>query len=119
VLAGECRQLATEVTQTRAKALASLEKLGVSPLVDIHIKSDELQLLSTMTLIYRAVPAPEGSPSRFCDECLGTARRAMEMHLACVELIKHDAYAKATYFHWYDLIDLHIHPVSAVANLEK
>ncbi|KAJ3520362.1 hypothetical protein NM208_g13737 [Fusarium decemcellulare] len=100
LLAAECRQVEAEANESRDLAIASLEKIGASPLVDVHVKGDEVQLLSTMTLIYRAIPAPEGSISRFCDECIETARRATEKHLACMELVRRDAYAKTIYVHW-------------------
>ncbi|KAH8669389.1 hypothetical protein BGZ61DRAFT_509445 [Ilyonectria robusta] len=100
LLAEECRQLVAEATELRDTVVASLEKIGASPLVHIHLKSDEVQLMSIMTLIYRTVPAPEGLGSRFCDECLITARQAVLKHLSCLEFIQEDAYCKAMYFHW-------------------
>ncbi|KAF5678495.1 C6 transcription factor [Fusarium heterosporum] len=99
-LAAQCRQVEAEAQQSREMAIASLEKIGASPLVDVHLKGDEVQLLSTMTLIYRAIPAPEGSASRFCDECIDTARRATNTHLACMELVRKDPHARNMYVHW-------------------
>ncbi|KAJ4017956.1 hypothetical protein NW766_004030 [Fusarium irregulare] len=61
MLAAKCREVEAEAHESRGLAIASLEKIGASPLVDVHVKGDEVQLLSTMTLIYRAIPAPEGS----------------------------------------------------------
>ncbi|KAM5347186.1 hypothetical protein ACJ41O_010191 [Fusarium nematophilum] len=100
LLAAQCRQVEAEANESRDMAIASLEKIGASPLVDVHVKGDEVQLLSTMTLIYRAIPAPEGSISRFCDECVESARRATHKHLACMELVRRDPYAKTIYVHW-------------------
>ncbi|KAM6535772.1 hypothetical protein FALCPG4_005312 [Fusarium falciforme] len=100
LLATECRQVVAEATESRGLAIASLEKIGASPLVDVHVKGDEVQLLSTMTLIYRAIPAPEGSISRFCDECVESARRAIHTHLACMEMVRKDPNAKTIYVHW-------------------
>ncbi|KAH7236370.1 hypothetical protein BKA59DRAFT_496605 [Fusarium tricinctum] len=99
-LAAKCREVEAEAHQSREMAIASLEKIGASPLVDVHLKGDEVQLLSTMTLIYRAIPAPEGSASRFCDECIETARRATETHLTCMELVRKDPHARNMYVHW-------------------
>lgn len=82
-------------------AIASLERIKASHLVDIHVKGDEVQLLATMTLVFQAIPAPEGSLSRFCDECIDTSRRAMQKHFSCMELVRREAYAKAIYVHWY------------------
>ncbi|KAH6973200.1 hypothetical protein BKA56DRAFT_676974 [Ilyonectria sp. MPI-CAGE-AT-0026] len=100
VLAAQCRQLEAEASEVRKIAVASLERVKASRLVDIHVKGDEVQLLSTMTLVYRAIPAPEGSLSRFCDECVEIARRATQKHLDCMELVRREAYAKAIYVHW-------------------
>ncbi|KAJ4026906.1 hypothetical protein NW752_001865 [Fusarium irregulare] len=100
MLAAKCREVEAEAHESRGLAIASLEKIGASPLVDVHVKGDEVQLLSTMTLIYRAIPAPEGSSSRFCDECIETARRATHTHLACMELVRKDPHARNIYVHW-------------------
>ena len=75
--------------------------MKASHLVDIHVKGDEVQLLSTLTLVYRAIPAPEGSVSRFCDECVDSARRAVVKHQACMQLVSQEAYVKTIYLHWY------------------
>ncbi|KAF5021088.1 hypothetical protein F66182_6877 [Fusarium sp. NRRL 66182] len=100
LLAAKCRQVEAEAFESRKLAIASLEKIGASPIIDVHIKGDEVQLLSTMTLIYRAIPAPEGSASRFCSECIDAARRATHKHLACMELVRKDAHVRAIYVHW-------------------
>lgn len=100
-LAAKCREVEAEAHKSREMAIASLEKIGASPLVDVHLKGDEVQLLTTMTLIYRAIPAPEGSASRFCDECIETARRATNTHLTCMELVRQDPHARNMYVHWY------------------
>lgn len=103
--------MVAEATESRDLALASLEKIGASPLVDVHVKGDEVQLLSTMTLIYRAIPAPDGSISRFCEECVDSARRAVHTHLGCMEMAQKDANAKTIYVHWYVLTDYDSFPV--------
>ncbi|RBQ77905.1 hypothetical protein FVER14953_21610 [Fusarium verticillioides] len=73
--------------------------MKTSPLVDIYVKGDEVQLLSTMTLIYQSVPAPDGSRSRICDECINTARRATYAHLECISSLQNDAFARTSYIH--------------------
>ncbi|RFN46691.1 hypothetical protein FIE12Z_9067 [Fusarium flagelliforme] len=81
MLAAKCREVEAEAHESRGLAIASLEKIGASPLVDVHVKGDEVQLLSTMTLIYRAIPAPEGSST-------------------CMELVRKDPHARNIYVHW-------------------
>ncbi|CAM1501549.1 Fc.00g035330.m01.CDS01 [Cosmosporella sp. VM-42] len=100
VLAAECRKIEVEAAECRDRALASLERMKASHLVDIHVKGDEVQLLSTLTLIYRAIPGPDGSISRFCDECVDSARRAVVKHQACMQLVREEAYVKTIYLHW-------------------
>ncbi|KAK7418060.1 hypothetical protein QQX98_004199 [Neonectria punicea] len=100
LLAAQCRQVEVEAKEAREMAIASLKRIKASHLVDIHVKGDEVQLLATMTLVFQAIPAPEGSLSRFCDDCIDTSRRAMQKHLSCMELVRREAYAKAIYVHW-------------------
>ncbi|KAH7115450.1 hypothetical protein B0J13DRAFT_653839 [Dactylonectria estremocensis] len=100
LLGAECRQVELEAIAYRGMAVSSLKKIGTSSLVDIYVKGDEVQLLSTMTLIYRAIPPPEGSNSGFSDACVDAARRAMQQHLSCMELVQRDAFAKSIYLHW-------------------
>ncbi|KAH6867834.1 hypothetical protein B0T10DRAFT_502083 [Thelonectria olida] len=100
MLGAECRQVELDAIEYRGRAVSSLKKIGTSPLVDIYVKGDEVQLLSTITLIYRAIPPPEGSNSGFSDECDDAARRAMQQHLSCMELVQRDALAKSIYLHW-------------------
>ncbi|KAH7141745.1 hypothetical protein EDB81DRAFT_653716, partial [Dactylonectria macrodidyma] len=97
-LAAECRQLELEAAHHRAVMTSLLEGARASPLIDIYVKGDEVQLLSTMTLIYQATPPPPGS--RFCNECIDAARRAMQQHLACMAIISRDATARSIYIHW-------------------
>jgi hypothetical protein len=99
-LAEECRKIEIESEEIRNRAVASLEKMNASTLVDVHVRGDEIQTLSTSTLVYRALPAPEGSVSRFCDECLDTARRAMQKHKACMQSIHKEPIFKTMYLHW-------------------
>ncbi|CRK34240.1 hypothetical protein BN1723_018543, partial [Verticillium longisporum] len=67
-------------SQAREQAMFGFKALNASALIDIHLRGDELTHQSTLTLIYRAIPAPEGSPSRFTQECIETARFAMQIH---------------------------------------
>lgn len=99
-LAEECRHLETEVLTTRDEASAYLKAINSSSLVDVFVKGDELQFLATMTLVYQAIPAPEGSPTRFCGECLDTARKAMKAHQESIGILNYGSYIKSIYVHW-------------------
>ncbi|KAL2681181.1 hypothetical protein Neosp_008788 [[Neocosmospora] mangrovei] len=72
----------------------SLEGTAASSLIPMYTKGDEVQLLSTMTLIYRAIPPPLGSKRRFCDECVDAARSTMQRHLECMATINSDISAR-------------------------
>ena len=99
-LALECRKFEAVNDEARVEMLAYLRSLNTSILVDVFIKGDELQALSTTTLVLRALPPSEGAVSRFANECLVTARRAMETHRECVNLLQ-GTYEKSIYVHWY------------------
>ncbi|KAJ4327399.1 hypothetical protein N0V84_002170 [Fusarium piperis] len=98
-LAVECRRLAVEVKLVQEQAFAFLRMINSSALVDVFVQGDEVQFLATLTLVYRAIPAPPGSPSRFSNECLETARQTMRRHKETVASLKYGAYMKAIYVH--------------------
>lgn len=99
-LAVECRDLEAQSNATRSETVAYLRTINSNSLVDIFIQGDEVQLLTTLTLVYRAIPAPEGSPSRFSQECLDTARQAMKVHQECIRSLCYGSYMKSIYVHW-------------------
>ncbi|PTB44913.1 uncharacterized protein TrAFT101_000384 [Trichoderma asperellum] len=100
VLAAESSKLEIETDETREKVFALLKSIGTSDVVDVFIKGDEVQFYVTKTLIYRVIPAPEGSISRFCDECLDAARHAMKTHQECVVFMDISSYMRSMYIHW-------------------
>lgn len=100
-LAAECKNLEQEIGNTRAETSAYLRNLNTSEIVEVFVRGDEVQFHATLTLVYRAIPAPEGSPSRFCFECLEAARKAMKAHQDCISLMKFGTYIKSIYVHWY------------------
>ncbi|KAL7928974.1 hypothetical protein V8C35DRAFT_331966 [Trichoderma chlorosporum] len=99
-LATECSRLEIETAETREKVYRLLKSIGTSDVVDVFIKGDEVQFYVTKTLIYRVIPAPEGSITRFCDECLNAARRAMKTHQECVRFMDISTYMRSMYIHW-------------------
>ncbi|UKZ47839.1 hypothetical protein TrVGV298_002071 [Trichoderma virens] len=99
-LATECSRLEIETDETREKVYTLLKSIGTSDVVDVFIKGDEVQFYVTKTLIYRVIPAPEGSITRFCDECLDAARHAMKTHQECVRFMDISTYMRSMYIHW-------------------
>lgn len=98
-LAVECRRLAAEGKTVQEETFAFLKMINSSALVDVFLQGDEVQFLATLALVYRAIPAPPGSPSRFSNECLETARETMRRHKEAVASLKYGAYMKAIYVH--------------------
>ncbi|KAF6815489.1 fungal specific transcription factor domain-containing protein [Colletotrichum musicola] len=85
-LEAEQKNIMAAASHVREQALFGLKALGASSILDIHLRGDELTFQSTLTLIYRALPAPDGSPARFSQECIETARFAMQLHLEAILL---------------------------------
>ena len=96
------KQIMAQGTQVREQALFGLRAISASSLIEVHLRGDEIAYQSALTLIYRAIPAPEGSPSRFTAECLDTARFAMQVHHECMLQIEGEAPDITSVFvHWY------------------
>ncbi|KAE8154259.1 fungal-specific transcription factor domain protein [Aspergillus avenaceus] len=103
--ASYARQLASEMQMQVTEPFKKVEHLfsGLSPLDHIYMKSDEVCRLSVLTLIYRAIPAPEGSQSTFIEECIVTARDALESHQSCMMTLQQGYKNKdliCSYLHW-------------------
>ncbi|KZL66005.1 fungal specific transcription factor domain-containing protein [Colletotrichum tofieldiae] len=104
-LESEQKTIMAAASHVREQVLFGLKALNASSILDIHLRGDELTFQSTMTLIYRALPAPEGSPTRFTQECIDTARFAMQLHLECMQKIAEEGrHLKAVYIHWAILL---------------
>ncbi|KAK6514978.1 hypothetical protein TWF506_007336 [Arthrobotrys conoides] len=68
--------------------------------LDMVHKSGRVTHLSTLTLIYRAIPSAPGLPSTFNAECIDAARGAFSCHVECMELTAGNPVAMAGYLHW-------------------
>ncbi|KHN94432.1 fungal specific transcription factor domain protein [Metarhizium album ARSEF 1941] len=100
-LASECRKFEVEADEARNQTYDYLKAVNSSDLVDLFLRGDEVQFQVTLTLVYRVIPAPEGSVSRFCDECLATARKAMKVHQECTRRSTIGGYFRSIYIHWF------------------
>lgn len=85
---------------TRDETKAYLKSINSNSLVEMFVQGDEVQFLTTLTLVYRAMPASEGSPSRFSQECLDTARQTIKLHMECIKSMCYGTYMKSIYVHW-------------------
>lgn len=96
--------LATEQRRIMEESLVLFNEFNDSTLPDrntfaIELKSDHVSHLSSLALIYRALP-PNGPRSRtFSDECVDAARAAMLCHQEAMEMM-HDQSLKIVYIHW-------------------
>ncbi len=68
--------------------------------LDMVLKSGEVGHLSSLTLIYRAIPSAPGLPSTFNAECIEAARTAFQRHGECMRLTSSSRLATAGYLHW-------------------
>ena len=90
-----------EADEAREQTYNYLKAVNSSDLVDLFLRGDEVQFQVALTLVYRVIPAPEGSVSRFCDECLETARKAMKVHQECTRQNTVGGFFRSIYVHWY------------------
>ncbi|KAK1655007.1 fungal-specific transcription factor domain-containing protein [Colletotrichum phormii] len=101
----ELVSLLHDIDQKTKEATANYQafaKDGVEEhFAEFYLSSDYVLRLSLLTLVYRAAPRVEGSPTTFSPECIKAARAALEKHQECVAIMRksHDVYF-ATYIHW-------------------
>lgn len=92
-------------TRKRLESNGSPGRNGSDAISVMLLKSDEVSILSTLTLVYRAVPpgamaAPPGPSSMFCVECIDCARDVVQLHLECTELFRENPQLSTAYMHW-------------------
>ncbi|KAK4124809.1 hypothetical protein N657DRAFT_712128 [Parathielavia appendiculata] len=68
--------------------------------MDMAILGDELMHWSALTLVYRAIPSPPGSPSTFNHECIHAARQAFTLHQEYMEMAGDSLAVKAGCIRW-------------------
>ncbi len=100
-LAAACKTLEIEMGMKHEEMHKYLRGLRTSTTVEVMARADAVQCHATLTLVYRAMAAPEGSPTRFSSDCLDSARKAMNSHQDCIALMGHNSYIKSVYVHWY------------------
>ncbi|KAJ9625434.1 hypothetical protein H2204_010407 [Knufia peltigerae] len=102
--AGILRARVKKMNEERERARHNAAGKGIE-IATMLSMSDELAMLSTLTLIYRSIPPiPDGvsrSVSRtFSDDCIEMAREAMHVHLECIELVEKSPTLATAYMHW-------------------
>lgn len=67
-------------------------------------KADRISHLSTLTLIYRSIPASPYSSSAFCEDCIATAHQTLDEHQICLVMLRNmeDNFVEF-YLQWYDV----------------
>lgn len=110
-LAAELKAIAEQARVVRATeprnnsgggGWTEVRKAAVNEMV---MKSDQVSFLSSLTLVYRALPpggsGVEGGGGTFTAECIETARMAMQTHEECMRLMGSNLWVAASYIHWY------------------
>ncbi|GKZ30858.1 hypothetical protein AbraIFM66950_010496 [Aspergillus brasiliensis] len=99
--AAHARQLASEMQQEIMEPFEGIHfNDHRSPVDEVFFRADKVARLSVLTLIYRAIP-PQGTQGTFINECIETARSALEVHQNCLVDVKEmTEHIKASYFHW-------------------
>ncbi|GIJ90968.1 hypothetical protein Asppvi_009933 [Aspergillus pseudoviridinutans] len=98
-LASKMQQIIAE--SSKACFLTGFEFDEKSPFLYIIRKSDEVNNLAILTLIYRATPTSETWPFAFVAECVDSARAAMDSHHECMARLKLVSDTlKCSYAHW-------------------
>lgn len=72
--------------------------------MDMAILGDELMHWSALTLVYRAIPSPPGSPSTFNHECIHAARQAFACHQEYMEMSGDSLAVRAGCIRWYFIL---------------
>ncbi|KAJ5317981.1 hypothetical protein N7508_002489 [Penicillium antarcticum] len=98
-------RLAAEMQETVMEPFERFMSSGlkIADIDIIYLQTDKISRLSILTLIYRAIPASEGSgpATTFIPECIKTAREALEVHRQCVAALSETfEFMKISYMHW-------------------
>jgi hypothetical protein len=90
-----------EMFQQTRKKLRGVKFDANTPFpMDMAILGDELVHWSALTLVYRAIPSPPGSPSTFNQECIHAARQAFACHQEYMEMAGDSMNVKAGCIRW-------------------
>ncbi|GES58084.1 fungal-specific transcription factor domain protein [Aspergillus terreus] len=99
----QARKLAAELQWTVMEPhKRDIDREKLSPDDLIAVKADEVTHFALMTMIYRAIPAQDGSSGTFISECIESARSALECHQQSMEMLKerNESQIVLTYLHW-------------------
>ncbi|KAL4888603.1 fungal-specific transcription factor domain protein [Aspergillus ambiguus] len=99
----QARKLASELQWTVIEPhKKDIDRQSLSLYDAIAVKADEVAHLSLLAMIYRAIPGQDGSSGSSINECVETARAALECHQQCMEMLKecNESHVVLIYFHW-------------------
>jgi hypothetical protein len=101
-LADELHQLVREAMSLRDTLSQGRLAMGSQWLLaDIFTASVEATLLSSLTLVYRALPCPGHQGKSISDECIEAARAALRTHRQTMEVLCGNLRMKLVYLHWF------------------
>lgn len=118
-LAGRLRGIMEQAGCVRAAEMGEYRRLAAGggeggwgrkgAVSEMVMKSDQVSFLSSLTLVYRALPPGGdggGGTTTFTVECIETARLAMQTHEECMRLMGSNLWVAASYIHWYVVVFL-------------
>ncbi|KAM0335680.1 hypothetical protein ACHAQA_000729 [Verticillium albo-atrum] len=87
-LAEDLRKLYHSQSPAEARFLEMRHQALGDSLNELFVRSHRVSYLSLLTLIYRSVPVGRATGNAaFCEECIVTARQALEEHGRCIRLL--------------------------------
>lgn len=91
--------------RTRRERIPGREQDGREIIRLFLVKSEEVGVYSTLTLVYRALPSSSmdggtGNSVHSGEECIHCARETLQRHNECVEMIQRNPMLAAVYMHW-------------------
>ncbi|KAF7627904.1 fungal-specific transcription factor domain protein [Aspergillus flavus] len=101
--ASQALQLASELQwMVMEPHKKEIDRQSLSLYDSLSVKTDEVAHLTLLTMIYRAIPAQDGTPGGFTSECVETARAALEHHQQCMKMLNacNKRQAVISYLHW-------------------
>jgi hypothetical protein len=99
----QARKLAADLQWTVMEPhKREIDREKLTPDDIIAVKADEVTHFALLTMIYRAIPAQDGSSGTFISECIESARSALECHQQSMEMLKerNESQIVLTYLHW-------------------
>lgn len=79
-----------------------IDRQNLSLYDSLQVRADEVAHLALLTMIYRAIPAQDGTSGGLSSDCIETARAALECHQQSMDMMKeyNESEVVLSYLHW-------------------